>query len=96
MKSFELEPKYSDNELPGKCVICGAEKELDNCLHVLLRGGDSSESAQEKFEMLIAFLKSPSSRKLRDESEKLLADGKQVKIIVNFINGKIKYKIETK
>lgn len=96
MESFELEPRYSSNEIPGRCVICGAEKELDDCLQLLLIEDDSSESAQEKFDMLVTFLKSPASKKLLDESEKLLADGKQVKIKVNFIEGKIEYKMEIK
>lgn len=91
---LSFEPRYSSSELPGKCVKCLAEKELNDCLRELLREETDNEIAKEKFEMLLAFLKSPASQKLRDESERYLADGKQVKVKVSFINGKIEYKIE--
>jgi len=93
---LSFEPRYSSSELPGKCVKCLAEKELNDCLRELLREETDSEIAKEKYEMLIAFLKSPASQKLRDKSEKYLADGKQVKIKVNFTDGKIHYKMEIK
>jgi hypothetical protein len=94
--SIDFEPRYSSSELPGKCIKCLAEKELNDCLRELLGEEDDFEIMKEKFEMLIAFLKSPESQKLRDESEKYLSDGKQVKIKVNFIDGRIECKMEIK
>ena len=38
MNSFELEPKHSTSQIPGKCIKCLAEQELNNCLLELLRG----------------------------------------------------------
>jgi len=43
---------------------------------------------EKKFEALISLLKSPGLTKLRDESEKYLADGKEVKLIINLEEGK--------
>ena len=92
MDSFDLEPKYSTSQIPGKCIKCLAEQELNNCLLELLRG--EGEELQQRFEMLLAFLKSPESQKLRDESEKYLAEGKKVRLKINFETGKPKYELK--
>jgi len=94
MEPVNLEPKYSTKDVPGKCVKCLAEHELNNCLMELLRGKDSEELRQ-RFEMLVAFLKSPESQKLRDEAEKYLAEGKEVKLSLSFADGKPKYELKT-
>ena len=44
--------------------------------------------------MLVAFLKSPESQKLRDESERYLAEGKQVTVRISFADGKPKYELK--
>jgi hypothetical protein len=92
LESFDLKPRYSSSELPGKCIKCLAEQELDSCLRELLRGEDNEE-VKQRFEMLLAFLKSPESRKLRDASEKYLAEGRKVTLKLSFTNGKPKYKL---
>ena len=91
MESFELEPKYSTREIPGRCLKCLAEKELNNCLMLLLREEGEEEEVQQRFEALVSFLQSPESKRLRDESEKYLAEGKQVKVRIDFESGKPKY-----
>ena len=93
MKSFNLEPRYSNNEIPGKCIKCMAEQELYSCLRELLRGQSENKEMQQRYEMLLAFLKSPESQKLRDESEKYLAEGRKVMLRVSFANGKPKYEL---
>jgi hypothetical protein len=93
MESFELEPKYSTKEIPGKCLKCLAEHELNNCLMQLLREEGEDEVVKQRFEALVSFLKSPDSKKLRDESEKYLAEGKQVSVKIDFESGKTKYKL---
>jgi hypothetical protein len=93
MESFDLEPRYSTREIPGKCLKCLAEHELNNCLMELLREDGEDKEAQQRFEVLVSFLKSPESKRLRDESEKLLADGKQVKLKVNFESDKPEYEL---
>jgi len=93
MESFELEPGYSTREIPGKCLKCLAEHELNNCLMLLLKEKDEDEDIQQKFEALLSFLQSAESRQLRDESERLLADGKHVTLTINFEDGKPEYKL---
>ena len=94
MDSFELVPRYSTNQIPGKCIKCLVEQELNNCLMELLRGKGEDKELEQKFEMLVAFLKSPESQKLRDESEKYLADGKKVTLKLSLTDGKPKYELE--
>jgi len=94
MKPIDLEPKYSTSEVPGKCIKCLAEKELNDCLLELLRGNCDNEELGQRYEMLAAFLKSPDSKKLRDEAEKHLADGKKVTVSVSFQMGKPKYELK--
>jgi len=93
MDSFDLEPKYSTSQLPGKCIKCLAEQELTNCLRELLRSEKDDKKAQQRFEMLLAFLKSPESQKLRDESEKYLAEGKKVRVKINYETDKPEYEL---
>jgi len=93
MDSFDLEPRYSSGELPGKCIKCLAEQELDSCLRELLRGEDSEE-LQQRFEMLLTFLKSPESQRLRDVAERCLSEGRKVKLRLHFADGKPKYELK--
>ena len=44
--------------------------------------------------MLVDFLKSPESRKMREESEKYLAEGKRVALKLSLVDGKPKYELE--
>ena len=93
MDSFDLEPRYSTSQIPGKCIKCLAEQELNNCLRELLRGEEDDQQLQQRFEMLVAFLKSPESQKLRDESEKYLAEGKKVTLTLSLTDGIPKYEL---
>ncbi len=86
MKSYELEPRYGTSQIPGKCLKCLGEHELNNCLLELLRGEEDDEEMKQRFETLVTFLQSPESRKLRDESEKLLSEGKRVTLKINLDN----------
>ncbi len=97
MESFELEPKYSTSQIPGKCLKCLGEQELNNCLLGLLRDEQDNEELKKKFEMLVTFLQSPESKKLRDESERLLSEGKHVTLKVKIDNdtGKLAYELNT-
>ncbi len=93
---IDLEPRYSTSSVPGRCVKCLAEEKLNTCLLELLRGEGDDEELARRFETLVAFLKSPESLRLRDESERYLAEGKQVSVRIDFINGKLEYKLEIK
>ncbi|MFC1901824.1 hypothetical protein ACFLX3_02730 [Chloroflexota bacterium] len=93
MEPFKLEPRYSTNEIPGKCIKCLGEQELNNCLMQLLREEGTNEDVQHKYEALAAFLQSPESKQLRVESERYLAEGKRVSVTISFKNGKPEYKL---
>lgn len=91
MEPINLEPKYSTAEIPGKCLKCLAEQQLDGCLRQLLAEGGESRELKERYATLLSFLKSPESKNLRDETEKYLAEGKNVKLV---ISGKGRYEIK--
>ena len=94
MKPINLKPEYSTGQVPGKCIKCLAEHELNNCLLELLRGNCDNEELGQRYEMLSVFLRSPESLKLRDEAEKYLTDGEKVTVSVNFETGKPKYELK--
>jgi len=98
MEPINLNPRYSTKEIPGKCIKCLAEQELNNCLMELLRGGGEGEDKelQKRFETLVSFLKSPESQRLRDEAERYLAEGKQITVKIYFEAGKPKYELKVK
>ena len=96
MKSYDLEPRYSTNEISGKCLKCLSEQELNSCLMQLLRDEGTNEDIQHKYQALIDFLESPEFQPLREESEKYLADGKQVSVKISIVQGKPKYELRIK
>ncbi len=96
MESLDLEPKYSTNEISGKCLKCLSEQEMNSCLMQMLRDEESNENIQSKYQALIDFLESPKFQPLRDASEKYLAEGKQVSVKITFIEGKPKYELKVK
>ena len=95
MDPINLEPTYSTKDIPGRCIKCLAEQELNNCLLELLRGDGENKQLAERFEALVSFLKSPESISLRDEAEKLLSEGKKVTLKINFDTGKQVYELKT-
>lgn len=97
MELISLNPRYSTTEVLGKCVKCMAEQELGNCLMELLRrGGVGDSELEERFEALVSFLKSPELRRLRDEAERYLSEGKKVSVEVYLEGGKLVYKLMVK
>ncbi len=96
MVSFELEPRYSTKDVPGKCIKCLAEQKLDICLRELLRSGEENPEQYQRYEALLTFLQSPESVKLREESERYLAEGKQVTVRIHIEEGKFGYELQIK
>jgi len=94
VEPINLEPRYSNKDIPGKCIRCLAEKELNDCLMALLHMESDNEELQHRFESLVSFLKSPESQSLRDESEKYLAEGRHVTVMVYYDDGKPKYELK--
>ena len=94
MEPINLDPRYSTSSVPGRCVKCLAEEELNKCLLELLRGEGDDKELTQRFEMLVSFLKSPESQRLRDESERYLAEGKQVTVRIRVESGKFRYELQ--
>lgn len=94
MEPIELKPQYSGRDISGKCIKCLAEQKLGTCLKELLISEKEDPECEKKYEALVAFLQSPESEKLRVESERYLADGKQVIVRICFENDKPKYELK--
>jgi hypothetical protein len=94
VEPIDLDPRYSTSNVPGKCIKCLAEQELEKCLLELMRAGSDDKALAQRFEMLVSFLKSTESQKLRDESERYLSEGKQVTVRISFEDGKPKYELK--
>jgi len=93
MDSYDLEPRYSTNEISGKCLKCLTEHELNSCLMQLLREEKINKDTLRKYEALVNFLKSPESQRLRIESEKYMAEGKKVSVRISVNKGQPKYEL---
>ncbi len=93
-KFIDLEPRYSTKDVPGKCIKCLAEQKLDTCLRELLRSEEENPERYQRYEALLAFLQSPESEKLREESERYLAEGKQVTVRIRIEEGKFGYELQ--
>ena len=92
--SMDLEPRYSTREIPGRCVKCLAEEQSRDCLRQLLKGGSEDKELRETYEALVSLLKSPELQKLRDESERYLAEGRDVKVVLHLGEGEPRYEIK--
>ena len=92
--NLELEPRYSTREIPGRCIKCLAEEQSRDCLRQLLKGGSEDEELEETYEALVSLLKSPELQKLRDESERYLAEGRDVKVVLHLGEGEPRYTIK--
>lgn len=56
MKPIDLEPRYSTSQLPGKCLKCLAEQQLDSCLRQLLVEQEQNEELQKNILCPLVFL----------------------------------------
>jgi hypothetical protein len=92
--NLELEPRYSTREIPGRCIKCLAEERYRDCLRDLLKGASEGKELEETYEALVSLLKSPELQKLRDESERYLAEGRDVKIVLHLGEGEPRYEIK--
>jgi hypothetical protein len=91
---IELQPRYSTREIPGKCIKCLAEQEYGDCLRELLRGEGENKGLEETYEAIVSFLTASELQRLRDETEKYLAEGKDVKVVIHLEEGKPRYQIK--
>ena len=94
MKPINLEPRYSTQEIPGKCIKCLAEQELGSCLMTLLRESEENKDLETRFDALVSFLRSPESKKLRDEAFQSSPSSHTQKVKISFDKGRPKYEIK--
>ena len=92
--NLELEPRYSTREIPGRCIKCLAEERYRDCLRELLKGGSEGKELEETYEALVSLLNSPELQNLLDESEKHLAEGRDVKVVVHLGEGEPRYELK--
>ena len=93
-RDIELEPRYSTREIPGRCIKCFAEEQYLDCLKELLKGGGQGGELEETYEALVSLLKSPELQKLRDESERYLGEGRDVKVVLYLGKEEPRYEIK--
>ena len=86
---INLEPRFSTAEVPGKCLKCFAEHELGSCLRLLLTEEAEDRELKKRYSTLLKFLRSEESKELRSKTERLLSEGKNVKVLVYSKAGKI-------
>lgn len=72
------------------CVETVAKREYAEITRQLLVG-EGDANLQEKAELLGAFLRTADFRKLRQESERFLVEGKEVKFVIYVEDGTPKY-----
>jgi hypothetical protein len=96
MEPIDLEPKYSTNEVTGRCLRCLAEQQLKDCIMDMLTTGsdNDSDNLQNKYQALVSFLQSPEAQSLINQTERLLSEGIQVKVRLFWENESLRHEIK--
>jgi hypothetical protein len=87
MDGIELFPSLSH------CIETAAREEFWNSVNQYMEGGQEDRKLKDKIEPLKAFLESMDFKKLRSQSERHLVEGKQVKFVICWKEGKPSYKM---
>ena len=87
MDCIELFPSLSH------CIETTAMEEFWNSVNKYMQGGQEDKELEAKIELLKAFLESMDFKKLRSQSEKHLVEGKTVKFIISWKQGKPSYEM---
>jgi hypothetical protein len=87
MDGIELFPSLSH------CIGTTAREEFWNSVNQYMEGGQEDKKLEEKIELLKAFLESMDFKKLRSQSEKYLTQGKAVKFVIFWKEGKPNYEM---
>jgi len=87
MDGIELFPSLSH------CIETTAREEFWNSVNQYMENGQEDKKLEEKIELLKAFLESMDFKKLRSQSERHLAEGKQVKFVISWKEGKPSYEM---
>ncbi len=76
------------------CIEGTARQENKNNAAEYMQRGQKDRKLEDKIELLRMFLETADFRKLRAESEKLLAEGKKVRFVLTKEKGKPKYEMK--
>ena len=87
MESIELFPSLSH------CIETTARDEFWNSANQYTEGGQKDKKLGEKIELLKAFLESADFKRLRSDSERHLAQGKKVRFVIRWKQGKPSYEM---
>jgi hypothetical protein len=87
MDCIELFPSLS------RCIETTARKEFWNSVNQYVERGQEGKKLEEKIQLLKAFLESMDFKKLRSQSEKHLVEGKKVKFVISWKEGKPSYEM---
>ena len=87
MDGIELFPSLSH------CIETAAREEFWNSVNQYMESGQEDKKLEEKIELLKTFLESVDFKKLRSQSERPLMEGKQVKFVISWKEGKPSYEM---
>jgi hypothetical protein len=87
MDFMELSPSLSH------CIETTAREEFWNSVNQYMENGREDKNLEEKIELLKAFLESMDFKKLRSQSERYLVEGKKVKFVICWKEGKPSYEM---
>jgi len=87
MDGIELFPSLSH------CIETTARNEFWNSANQYMEGGQEDKKLEEKIELLRAFLESADFKKLRSDSETHLVQGKSVRFVIRWEEGKPSYQM---
>jgi hypothetical protein len=82
MDGIELFPSLS------RCIETTARDEFWNSANQYMEGGQKDKRLEDRIELLKAFLESADFKKLRSGSERHLMEGKRVRFVVGWKEGK--------
>jgi hypothetical protein len=87
MRCIELFPDLSH------CIETVAKEEYWNSVNKFMEGDQEDKELQQRIELLKAFLESTHFGKLRSESEQYLIQGRKVKFVICWKEGKPTYEM---
>ena len=87
MDGIELFPSLTH------CIETTAREEFWNSVNQYMESGQEDKKIEERIELLKAFLESTDFKQLRSQSERYLLEGRHVRFIVSWKEGKPSYEM---
>jgi hypothetical protein len=87
MDGIELFPSLSH------CIETTAKEEFWNSVNQYMERGQEDRKLEERIELLKAFLESTDFKQLRSQSERYLVEGRHVKFVISWKEGKPSYEM---